>query len=98
MNHEILIAKLDHYGIRGNINSWLIASFLTNCKQTIEINGHLSDIETTLCGVPQVSILGPLLFLIYINDIHKSSNKSQFYLFDDDTNLLFSYKNLHTLK
>ena len=62
VNHEILLAKLENYGIRGVINSWF-RSYLTDRKQTTEVNNVVSEAETTLCGVPQGSVLGPLLFL-----------------------------------
>ena len=61
VNHEILLAKLENYGIRGVINSWF-RSYLTDQKQTTEVNNVVSEAETTLCGVPQGSVLGPLLF------------------------------------
>jgi hypothetical protein len=59
---------------------------------------NISDKEETLSGVPQGSVLGPLLFLIYINDIYNSSDKLTFSLFADDTNLLYADKNLKTLE
>jgi hypothetical protein len=66
--------------------------------QTTQIGQNISAKEETLCGVPQGSILGPLLFLIYINDIYNSSEKLKFYLFADDTNLIYADKNLKSLE
>ena len=93
VNHNILINKLEHYGIRGVCLN-LLKNYLTNRKQCTEINGIISDIEVTKCGVPQGSILGPLLFLLYINNIVKSSKIQRFYLFADDTILFYSSKNI----
>ena len=72
MNHRILLSKLYNYGIRGVVHNWFELC-LTNCKQTMLVNCTISDKEVTLCVVPQGSILGLLLFFLYINDIHKSS-------------------------
>jgi hypothetical protein len=82
---------------------WLVfygwfSSYLTNRIQTTEIDNNISNKERTICGVPQGSVLGPLLFLIYINDIHYSSDKLSFHLFADDSNLLYSNKNPKTLE
>ena len=66
---------------------------MTNRSQTAQIESNISTKEKTLCGVPQGSVLGALLFLIYTNDIHRSSDKFNFHLFVDDTNLLYSGKN-----
>ena len=66
VNHKILLQKLEHYGIRGTILKWF-ESYLTDRKQYVFYNGVSSDLKTISCGVPQGSVLGPLLFLIYIN-------------------------------
>ena len=63
VNHEILLTKHEHYGIRGVINSWF-RSYLSDCRQSIEIDKCISETETIVCGVPQGSVLGPLLFLL----------------------------------
>ena len=98
VNHDILISKLSHYGIRGTSLNWF-KSYLNNRRQHTEINGILSDIDTIRCGVPQGSVLGPLLFLLYINDIIKTSEVLKFFLFADDTKIYFSTKdNQHTEK
>ena len=97
VNHSILLAKLENYGIRGLINIWF-KSYLTDRRQSIEIDNHISKEEKTLCGVPQGSVLGPLLFLLYINDIYKCSSEFTFYLFADDTNIIYANNNLRTLE
>ena len=79
-------------------NQALIASYLIGRYQTTQIGLYTSDIENTLCGVPQGSVLGPLLFLVYVNDMHYASSKLMFYLFADDTNLLYAHKDLKMLQ
>ena len=73
VNHIILFDKLEHYGIRGLALDW-IRSFFSNEKQYVEYNGHRSLRNEISCGVPQGSIIGPLFFLLYINDINNASN------------------------
>ena len=97
VNHSILISKLKYYGLQEPSISWL-SSYLTNRSQQVSLNGQLSTSRPVTCGVPQGSILGPLLFLIYINDMNKAIKNSTVYHFADDTNLLYSHKNPKTLK
>ena len=96
MDHNILIAKLEHIGIRSNICQ-LLRSYLTDRMQCVQLSKTFSTLLPSTCGVPQGSILGPLLFLIYINDISRSSNLLQFLLFADDTTLFFSWANKNEL-
>ena len=97
VNHEILLKKLDHYGFRGVVNDWF-RSYLTNRKQKVVINGFESDSKSLPHGVPQGSVLGPILFLIYINDLHQCIKYCTTYHFADDTNLLNISKDYKTLK
>ena len=87
VNHEILVQKLNHYGVRGTVNKWFL-SYLSNRSQSVSILGFNSDTLTIKHGVPQGSVLGPLLFLIYINDLNNAIRYSKVYHFADDTNLL----------
>ena len=85
--------KLEHYGIRGTAQDWF-KSYLTAREQYVSINGYNSSHLNVTCGVPQGSVLGPLLFLIYINDLPLVSSKLTFYLFADDTNIYYEAENL----
>ena len=69
-------------------------SYLSNGKQYVNVNSNRSDLQHIICGVPQGSILGPLLFILYINDITKTSNVLDFILFADDTTILYSHKDI----
>ena len=88
IDHKILIKKLERYGVRGICLDWFI-SYLENRKQFVKIDGSESGCAKINCGVPQGSILGPLLFIIYINDLPNSCQNILLYLFADDTNCLF---------
>ena len=93
INHSILLDKLFRLGFRGTIHS-LLSSYLSNRFLFVEINGAKSNFHKISCGVPQGSILGPLIFLLYINDISYVSEHLHFTLFADDTTILLSDPNL----
>ena len=96
VDNNILLDKLYHYGIRGNALRWFNC-YLTNRYQYVNYNNTSSDMKQITCGVPQGSILGPLLFLLYINDIASVSSALFSILFADDTTLFCRAKSLHEL-
>ena len=83
---NILLRKLQYYGIRGNINNWF-SSYLSNRTQQTQIQNHRSHSNHNILGVPQGSVLGPILFLIFINDLPNFSNLLTTLMFADDANL-----------
>ena len=94
--HDILFDKLTRLGF-SNSGLLLLKSYLHNRKQQVNIDGHYSNELPLNYGVPQGSILGPLLFLIYINDLDKHVKHGELFLFADDTTLIFAHKNLNLL-
>ena len=97
VDHRILLYKLEHYGVRSNILSWF-KSYLTDRRQYVNVNNTASSIEYLRHGVPQGSILGPLLFIIYINDIPQISKLAKFILYADDANIIVTGNNLREIE
>ena len=93
---NILLRKLNHIGIRGTSYDWF-SSYLLGRKQCVRANKFTSEYRETQTGVPQGSILGPILFLIYINDMHNSAPGLTFVQFADDTTVFSSHENLESL-
>ncbi len=96
IDHNILLSKLHHYGVRGNAFEWF-KNYLMNRTQYVVFKNRKSTFRSVTCGVPQGSVLGPLLFIIFLNDIVYSSNKFTFITFADDTNVIISHQNLSDL-
>ena len=96
VDHTILIDKLSMYGVRGLPLDW-VKSYLMQRQQYVSFNSTCSSKLEITCGVPQGSILGPLLFLLYVNDICNISTLVNLILFADDTSLFFSHHNAETL-
>jgi len=95
IDHDLLCNKLESYGIRGSVNRWF-RSYLTSRQQYVQINSIKSHNKQIGCGVPQGSVLGPLLFLIYINDMHKCTRLKLIH-FADDTTAYMSHDNINVL-
>ena len=96
LNHIILLSKLKIYGIQQDALC-LLKSYLTNRSQYVHLDNVKSSHHTVLCGIPQGSVLGPLMFNIFINDIIKASSKFNFILYADDTTLVSTLENFGTL-
>ena len=95
IDHNILLHKLEHYGFRGIVLDWF-KSYLSSRNQYVSYNNCKSDLREIVCGVPQGSILGPLLFILYVNDITNASNVLDFLLFADDTTIVYSHKDINS--
>ena len=97
VDHEILLKKLFHYGIRGKMHEWF-SSYLKNRQQYTHLNNTISSTRSVKFGVPQGSVLGPLLFIIFVNDLPNVLKHEKIKLFADDTNLFVFAKSLHVLE
>ena len=97
VDHAILLEKLSSFGIRGIAYDWF-ASYLHNRKQHVSIGSFKSDDTIITHGVPQGSVLGPLLFLLYINDFRNCCRAFDFHIFADDTKLFYSNSSLIELE
>ena len=96
VEHDILLTKLEHYGVRGLANDWF-KSYLYDRKQFVSINGHYSNLASVLYSVPQGSVLGSPLFLIYINDLNQAIKFCKVQHFADDTDILHFSKSITKL-
>ena len=96
MDHNILLSKLQFYGVRGPTLKWF-CSYLTNRTQTCLINCNKSSERLLQCGVPKGTILGPLLFLLYINDLPNCLHYSQPRMYADDTSITFASNNVEEI-
>ena len=96
VNHQILIDKLEHYGIRGKALE-IFKSYLSNRKQYVQLENSKSQLRPISCGVPQGSVLGPLFFILFINDLYKCCPEGKVRLFADDTTIFFHNDNINDI-
>ena len=88
VDHDILIAKLCHHGVAGKELDWF-KSDMSDRKRCCKVNGHVSKLQDIKCGVPQGSCLGPLLFLIYVNDLPFALDRTKATMYADDTRISY---------
>ena len=96
INHDILLGKLHAIGFSEKTVAWF-KSYLSDRAFKVNINNHFSDLSKISCGVPQGSILGPLLFLLYVNDMPQAVHFDLF-LYADDSGITFQHKDVHTIE
>ena len=96
VDHEILISKLTKYGVVGTPLRWF-TSYLTDRKQYCQIDGHKSSLKSVHCGIPHGSCLGPLLFILYVNDFEQCLKKCTANMYADDTSVTYSAENIDEL-
>ena len=96
VNHEILLDKLEHYGIRGKALD-LFRSYLYERRQYTMLDKSKSSIKSIGCGVPQGSVLGPLFFILFINDLPNCCHLGNVRIFADDTNVFFHGDNIEDM-
>lgn len=98
VSHSVLLRKMECYGIRGVVKQWF-TSYLTERKQAVKMDGEISHYKQIVCGVPQGSVLGPLLFLIFINDLKVTADyeSCKYFLFADDTTVLVRSPDISSL-
>ena len=97
VNHDILIKKLKHYGVDNRELLWF-KSYLANRSQTVNVNSTLSDFQPINIGIPQGSILGPLLFIIFVNCLPCAVDECKTVMYADDTSLMYKAKNASDLQ
>ena len=96
INHEILLGKLHAIGFSEKTVAWF-KLYLSDRAFKVNINNHFSDLSKISCGVPLVSILGPLLFLLYVNNMPQATH-SDLFLYPDDSGLTLQHKDVHTIE
>lgn len=97
INHDILFVKLEHYGINGLALRWIKSYFLGR-RQFVQFKDSRSSEQNIVCGIPQGSILGPLFFILYINDISNASTLTESLIFADDTSIFYSHSDPNVLE